>query len=317
MRGLSRAAVVGAVAAAVGMVAGMFVGCGGGDGDRGAGYYNGYRTGAACSAAGTCPPGQICDADKICRRPCTRPGPCQGQGGPCECDGNASCDVDLLCRPICSVSNKGPSEQCGTSVGGGANNCGAGQACDPDFDVCRPVCRTAAACSASTQCITPRQGCPFCRPRPATGQDGGVSCSGPGLPEGGACAADTDCAPCLRCLPGERLCRRSCTAPGCSGGGGCECNADASRGEVEVCDVDGYCRPSCGWGGPSSQCSGGRPNCPSGLTCDIAVNVCRPACVGTRCPAGFICEGDAKDPTCRLCRPIVGGGGGSDGGAGG
>jgi hypothetical protein len=96
-----------------------------------------YRTGAKCSEAGTCPPGQQCSAAGQCLKPCGKPG-CTGLDCGCSDRNNSFPDtcVDGLCHIVCN----GPCEE-GTSL-----------TCDVDAEICRIPCHATDPCVNGATC---------------------------------------------------------------------------------------------------------------------------------------------------------------------
>lgn len=239
------------------------------------------RADAPCSKDGTCPPGQECvPGENICRVPCTMQGPC-GNGGGCECNGpqfrsQHECDGDLWCRPACG---NGPPPSCAGSTSG--PGCPEGEACDNQFNVCRPLCDEDDSCAVGSVCATDSlNSCAICRPQEI---------------ETGECPSGQE-------RDGDGICRVSCTTPFSCSRGYCECNDPSLQGQQHECDFDGFCRPTCGGAYEGQPCAAGGPwGCPSGNVCDTEVNICRPGCEsGDDCNSGAACLDDAIT-SCRFC----------------
>jgi hypothetical protein len=87
-------------------------------------------------------------------------------------------------------------------------------------------------------------------------------------------------------------------------GASCECGEQLSTGLADMgartvqeqCDVDGYCRPSCG------PCPGAACACPEQMSCDTVDKLCRPVCSAkVKCLAGATCVAIPK--LSMVCRP--------------
>ncbi len=128
--------------------------------------------------------------------------------------------------------------------------------------------------------------------------------------DGAPCSSVGTCPPGQQCVRFENVCRIPCTNPGkCAPGAPCECQSsnNNNNGTSEVCDIDGFCRPTC-----ESNQPGGHPGqnqcgntfqfqCPPGTACDAVYDVCRPMCAGPRsCGDGLACVSGSP---CSFCRP--------------
>jgi hypothetical protein len=121
-------------------------------------------------------------------------------------------------------------------------------------------------------------------------------------PDAIPCSDAGTCPPNEVCVPNERICRYACqTDADCS-------NAHMSQ---EACDIDHYCRTTCGSALPQQMCGGPTQSlrgCPTGQICDTQTGsgICRLICAGVAgapaCPTGFTCA-TAVGTSCSGCRP--------------
>ncbi len=132
------------------------------------------------------------------------------------------------------------------------------------------------------------------------------------VPQGLTCSSTGSCPNGQQCVPGEHVCRTPCTqansGPMQGGQPQTQCTNLGPSNTGWSCDVDLFCRPSCG--NSNGSCSGS--GCDAGQVCDTTMSICRPACTGG-CPPGWGCaalaNGNSNPEVCVGCRPLVPAGG--------
>jgi cysteine-rich repeat protein len=288
-----------------------------------------YPEGIACSEIDTCPPGQSCDVDRVCRRiPVAEPrcgDEVQDPGEACD-DGNTSdgddCSADCSQRRACGDGVQDPGEACDDGNTSDGDDCSAdcsrrrtcgngerepGEACDDgntaDGDGCSAACLpeecgneavdpgTEEACDTGGNSVSCDEDCTL----PACG-DGLFNpealTAGPAGDEAEACDTGDNSA----------MCDADCTLPACGDGlfNPEALTAGPEGNQAELCDTAGNsaaCDEDC----TLPRCGDGVRNEAADEECDDGNNDggdgCSGECVVERlCGNGVLDPGEDVDP---------------------